>query len=132
MQPVLNAPMGADDFIATLWRYRRTEQVIGRLSGSFCRGLARALHLPDGGQTGPLMIVLQPFDVGADCGRAGLDAAMISLDVRRGRGGLAGRVVGANDIIMQRALIALQGQDVVTALIDDLLGDLALTVERVD
>jgi hypothetical protein len=46
----------------------------------------------DGGQTGPLMIVLQPFDVSADRGRAGLDAAVIGLDVGRPRareGGLA-------------------------------------------
>jgi hypothetical protein len=80
-----------------------------------------------------LMIVLQPFDVGADRGRAGLDATVIGVDVRLGRGGLAGRVAEiANDIIMQRALVALQGQGVPAALIDDLPGNLALTVERVD
>ena len=33
---------------------------------------------------------------------------------------------------MQRALVALQRQDIVAALIDDLLGDVALAVERVD
>jgi hypothetical protein len=33
---------------------------------------------------------------------------------------------------MQRALVALQRQDVVATLIDDLLGDLTLAVERVD
>ena len=57
------------------------------------------------------MIILQPFDVGADRGRAGFDAAVISLNVRLGGGGLAGGVVEiANDIIMQRALVALQAK----------------------
>ena len=60
------------------------------------------------------MIVLQPFDVGADCGDAGLDTTVIGVDVRLGRGGLAGGIVEiANDIVMQRALVALQGQSIV-------------------
>jgi hypothetical protein len=57
------------------------------------------------------MVVLQPFDVGADRGGAGLDATVIGVDVWLGRGGLAGGVVEiANDIIMQRALVALQAK----------------------
>ena len=72
------------------------------------------------------MIVLQPLYVGADRGRAGFDAAVIALDNRVGRGDLAVGVVEiANDIIMQRALVALQRQDLVAPLIDDLLGDFA-------
>ena len=60
------------------------------------------------------MIVLQPLYVGADRGRAGFDAAVIALDNRVGRGDLAVGVVEiANDIIMQRALVALQRQDIV-------------------
>jgi hypothetical protein len=52
------------------------------------------------------MIILQPFDVGADRGRAGLDAAVIALDGRLGGNGLAGGIVEiCDDIIMQRALV---------------------------
>ncbi len=47
----------------------------------------------------------------ADRGRAGFDAAVIAFDDRLGRSGLAGGVAEiANDIIMQRALVALERQ----------------------
>ena len=46
------------------------------------------------------MIVLQPFDVGADRGGAGLDAAVIAIDDRLGGGGLAGRIVEIGDDIV--------------------------------
>ena len=36
-----------------------------------------------------------------------------------------------DDIVMQRALVALQCQGIVAALLDDLLGDRALAVERI-
>src|ERR1700749_180901 len=79
------------------------------------------------------MIVLQPLYVGADRGRTGFDAAVIALDNGLGRGNLAGGVVEiADDIVMQRTLIALKRQDIVAALIDDLLGNLTLAVQRVD
>ena len=79
------------------------------------------------------MIILQPLYVGADRGRTGFDAAVIALDNGLGGGDLAGGVVEiADDIVMQRTLVALQRQSVVATPIDDLLGDLALAVERVD
>jgi hypothetical protein len=40
--------------------------------------------------------------------------------------------VAATALTMERGLIALQRQRVIAALIDDLLGDGALAVERVD
>jgi len=79
------------------------------------------------------MIILRPLYVGADRGRTGFDAAVIALDNGLGGGDLAGGVVEiADDIVMQRTLVALQRQSVVATPIDDLLGDLALAVERVD
>lgn len=79
------------------------------------------------------MIVLQPLYVGADRGGTGFDAAVIALDNGLGGGDLAGGVIEiADDIVMQRTLVALQRQGVIATLIDDLLGDLALAVERVD
>ncbi len=37
----------------------------------------------------------------------------------------------SNNVVTQRALVAFQRQDIAIALIEDLLGDLALAVERV-
>jgi hypothetical protein len=49
------------------------------------------------------------------------------------RRGLGQRIVEEHgDIGVQRALIALEREGVITTLIDDLLGDRALTIERVD
>ena len=57
---------------------------------------------------------------------------MVRVDDWRGFGGLAGGIVEKqHDVAMQRFLIALQSQSIVAALIDDLPGDGALTVERV-
>ena len=82
------------------------------------------MYFANSRQPGPLMTLLQPFDVGADCGRAGFDAAVITLDKRLGGGGLAGGIIEiGTHVVMQRALVVLQRPGVVTVLIDDLLGD---------
>jgi hypothetical protein len=39
------------------------------------------------------MIILQPFDVGADRCRAGLDAAVTAVDLGLGGDGLAGGII---------------------------------------
>ena len=78
------------------------------------------------------MVFDQPRDVSRDRGGAGFDAAMIGLDDRRGGDRFAGRIVEMqHNVVMKRSLISLQGQGVVAALIDDLLGDGALAIERV-
>jgi hypothetical protein len=107
----------------------RAQEIIRRLGGGLCRGFACADHLADGRQAGPARFV-QPIDLAADCRRVGFDAAVIGVD--GGCDGLGGRVVeiGA-DIVMQRVLVALQSQRVIAALIDDLLGDRALAVQRI-
>ena len=79
-----------------------------------------------------MMVFVQPRDVGRDRGRTGFDAAMIGLDDRLGGDRLAGGVVEKkHDVVMKRSLISLQGEGIVAALIDDLLGDGALAIERV-
>jgi len=76
-----------------------------------------------------LMVFLQPVDIGRNRRRACLDAAVIGLDIRLGRDGLACGIVEISaDIIVERALIALQSQRIVATLIDDLLSDRTLAV----
>ena len=78
------------------------------------------------------MVFLQPVDIGRNRRRACLDAAVIGLDIRLGRDGLACGIVEISaDIIVERALIALQSQRIVATLIDDLLSDRTLAVQRV-
>lgn len=85
VQAVLDAPVGADDRPETLGRKRRAEQIIGRFGGGFGGGFAAVVSSNDG-QAGPLMIVLQPADVGRDGAGSRLDPAVVALD-----GGMAGR-----------------------------------------
>src|SRR5271166_6873110 len=56
----------------------------------FAGGFADAFDLADSGQAGPLMVFVQPRDVGRDRRRAGFDAAMIGLDDRLGGDRFAG------------------------------------------
>ena len=80
-----------------------------------------ALDLADGGQTGPLMLFDQPFDIRRDRGRAGLDAAVAGIDDRSGADRLAlGIVEKQNNVIVKRSLISFQGEGVIAALIDNL------------
>lgn len=74
-----------------------------------------------------------------DGGGPGLDAAVVAVDARGGRGG--GRVPEGPglllpdeefDILARRALIALEGKDIVCSSVDDLAGDVALAAHRVD
>ena len=86
----------------------------------------------------PLMALLQPGDVVDDGDVAGFDPAVVAVDGPVG----ADRGVGETplfllvceqlDVVAQRALVALQGQDVVGLLVDDLLGDGALAAHGVD
>jgi hypothetical protein len=79
------------------------------------------------------MPFLRPVDVCRDRDAASFDAAMIGVDRRMFRRGLGQRILEEHgDIGVQRALIALEREGVIATLIDDLLGDRALTIERVD
>ena len=72
--------MGACDLGEATRGERRTEQVIRRLGAGLASHFAVADHLADGGEARPLMLFLQPADVGRDGCRAGLDPAMVGID----------------------------------------------------
>ena len=74
-------------------------------------------------------MMLEPADVGRDGGRPCLDPSVIGIHRGIGVLGFPSRIIEIQtDIRVERALIALQGQRVIATLIDDLLGDGALTV----
>ncbi len=123
VQLVLDPPMRPGDLVQAVGEECGAEQVVGGLGRCPCGGLADAMHLADGGQPRPGVPLLQPADVGRDGGRACLNPAVAGIDGRLGRGGLGGGVIKeADDVIVQRALIAFQRQGVVATLIDDLPG----------
>src|SRR4051812_41377134 len=118
VQPVFNPPMLASDVVETLCGQRRTEQVVGGLGGGLGRGFADAGYLADGGEAGPLVGFLQPTDIGRDHGRAGFDAAVISINGLNSWRCVVHRIIEVEaDVIMQRALVALQRQEVIAALV---------------
>ena len=84
------------------------------------------------------MVVLQPADVLENGDRPGLDAAVVAVDgpvladfriLERDRLLLAGQQF---DIVAQRALVALQRENVIGLLVDDCLRDFALAAHGVD
>ena len=78
------------------------------------------------------MVFHQPGDIRRDRRRAGLDAAVIAVDDGRWPWSYCWRDHRETaHVAMQRSLVALQRQGIVAALIDDLLGDGALAIERV-
>jgi hypothetical protein len=110
----------------------RAQQIVGSFGGGLLGGLPDPVHFADGLQSGPAMHVSQRVDIGGYAGRARFDTAMPGIDVRLCRVDLARRVIEQqHDVGMQGWLVLLQGEGIVTALIDDLLGDGALTVECV-
>jgi hypothetical protein len=83
VQAVFDAPVLANHLVESLRRQFRTEQVVSGFSGGFLRRFAFPLHLADGLQPWPLVLFLQPADLGGNRRRARLDASMIGLDKRR-------------------------------------------------
>ena len=96
--------------------------VAGDLAGNLV--LPDAANLADTDQPWPFVVVLEPANVGRYQSRTGLDPAIIR--VHRGVS-IARLTVGIvekhDDIRFQRALIALQRQGVVAALLDYPSGD---------
>jgi len=124
--------MAARDLAGAARRQRRAEQIISCFRGGFIADLAGARDLCDGFQARPLMAFLQPADVRRDGDGAGFDAAMIGVDRGVVCRGLGQRIVEKHlNVFVKRCLIALERKGVIAALIDDLLGDRTLTVERV-
>ena len=87
--------------------------------------------LADGLEAGPVVALLQLVDIGADDCAPVLDPRPWAA-IHHGGGRHARlRVIEEDlDVVEQRRLIVLEGQHVVAPLVDDLLGDVALAVER--
>jgi hypothetical protein len=87
--------------------------------------LARAFDHDEGVQAGPLVLLLQPADVLNDGDISGLDAPVIPIDRLVARDDrvfeILGFLFGCEEfrIVPQRALISLEGEDVVGLLILD-------------
>jgi hypothetical protein len=81
-------------------------------------------YLADGSEPGPVMVFLQPGDIARQRHCAGFDAPVIGIDSLRARRRLVRRVVEkCAHVVMQCALVTFQRQNIITALIDDLLSD---------
>ncbi len=133
LQSVLDAPIGAYDVVEAFPGQRRALEIIGHFGGGLAGGFSGSDHFVDRREAGPVMVLLQPVDLGCHRGRAGLDAAMIA--VHRGVDGvdLARWVVEKPDyVVVQRTLVPPQRQHVIADLRDDLPGDVAQAVERID
>lgn len=132
LEPVFHAPMLANNGVETLRRQSFAEQVVGHFGSCFLWRLANSNHFADRPQARPLVLFLEPIDIRGNRCRAGLDSSVVGLDDGRGHGDLAVWIVQKQDhIVMQRALVTLQRQRVVTFLLYDLLRDRTLAVERV-
>jgi len=125
--------MRPDDFAQARGRDGGAQEIVGGLSRGLQIDLARAGDFSNGLEARLLVIVLQPGDVVRNRSRAGFDAAVIGFDDGLHRDRLRGGIVEISaDIVIKIALIALEGQGVIAALVDDLACDGALTVERID
>src|SRR5882724_5613889 len=133
MEVVLDGPMLSGDLPEACRGHWRAQEIIGCFHGRFSGGFAGPDDFADGLEPGPLMIFLEPVDRRGDCRHAGFDAPVIALDSGFGRDLLrSGIIEKSAHVVMQRALITLERQGIVASLIDDLTGDIALTVERID
>src|SRR5215831_17107019 len=135
MESIFDAPMGTHDIGEALGGQGCAEKVIGCLGRGLGGEFTDADDFADGRQSGPLMPLLEPSDIGRDEGGAGFDPTVIAIDRLIGGGGCSLKlwvVEELFDIGMQRALVAFERQGVIALLIDDLLGDVALAVEGIN
>jgi hypothetical protein len=133
MQSVFDSPVAAGDRAETFGRQRGTQEIIGRLGGGLAAVLPYPFHLADRRKPWPAMDLLQPVDVGRHRGDPGFDPAMVAIDHGLGRLNLALRIIEEEPhVVMQALLVALERHGIAALLIDDLLSDGALAVERID
>jgi len=105
MELVLDAPVAADGGVEALGRERRAEQVIAGVRAGSAIDLAARGDLADGREARPVVILLEPGDVGRQAGGSDLDPAMALVGLRgAGQRGL-GIVEKAPHVIVQRLLI---------------------------
>ena len=75
VEAIFHTPVRPGDRIEALGRERLAEQVVGGFAGGLIGGLADPGDLCDRLQAWPLMLFLQPIDMGRDDGGAGFNAA---------------------------------------------------------
>ena len=132
MEAVLDGPVIADEGADVDGHEGQRGDIEAAFALDLVAGLAGALDDDEARQAGPLVTLLQPADVVNDGDGAGLDAAVVAVDALVPADGGVLEVIGfllvgeQLDVLAQRALIALQGEDVVGLLVQDFLGDGAL------
>jgi putative transposase len=138
VQAVLNAPVVADGRCQMVGRQGRGGDVEPPFLFNLIGGFPHAFDHRQRGQAGPVMALAQPVDVVHDGQGPGFDPAVLAIDSLRAAHGGVGKATGELligepfGVFAQAALVALQGEDVVGFLVDDLAGDLALASHRVD
>ena len=82
VQSILDTPLRPCDLDEARCRKRCAQQILRRFCAGLTLGFTRPDHLPDCRQPRPRMLVLRLADVGAYLAGAGLDAAVIGIDLR--------------------------------------------------
>ena len=132
VQAVFDAPMIADDGAEAFGRQIERGDVEARISLALAVELAQAVQDDDAGEARPGVALAQPVNVVDHGGGARLEAAVLAVDglIAADRRVLeaVGPLLGDEeiDVAAQGALVALQGEHVVGALVADLCGDGAL------
>ena len=144
VEAVLDRPVGADDRAEQFGEQDERGDVeaglvLDLVVGRSCAwGSANAVDHDDCLEAGPVVALLQPADVVEDGGGPGLDAAVVGIDglalADCAVGEVAGLLLGDEElhVVVQRTLVALQGEHVVGLLVDDRLGDVALAAHGID
>lgn len=139
VETVLDAPVSANGFgqLAGIGG-ERGDEMAGFGAGLAVEGALSADH-DDGAQGRPVGVQFpQPVDVVRRPTAAFLDAAMVGVDggvmIEAGVGEVAGELFLEEqlNVAVQGPLIGLQGQHVIGALVDNLLGDGRLAADGVD
>jgi site-specific DNA recombinase len=120
-------------------RQRLAEEIKAALAGARRADAPLFFDPPDGRQSRPMMLILQPGEhvrIGNDLCSAHFDppvsffdAAVLVKNEILPRFGLG---KGLDDVVVEGLLVFLERPHIVTTLFDNLVGDLALTAHRVD
>jgi hypothetical protein len=132
VKPVFDTPMRTSDLAEAFGRQRCAEQVIGGLGCRCACAVSGADDFSYCRQIRSSMTFLDPCYFGADQAGACLDSTMVAVQGRMLLASLPPRMFEQQaDIGVQCAMIALEGQCVVSSLFDDLPGDIPPAIERV-
>lgn len=132
MQAVLDMPMSADDVEEAFGREWLGEDVVAAGGRRLAVDLARSGDLADRLEVGETVPLREPGDVVDDCGPARLDPAVVAVDRLRhivGRG--LWIVEQQSDVLEKRLLVALHGQHIVAAALQNRFCGRSLAVHRI-